>query len=84
MTADFIYARLRRTLESEATGYPPAALDVWAERFRQWSAGHEPSDLPHHAEPASAASRDCFVYFISGAKEHNPAAAEALLQRLAS
>jgi uncharacterized protein YecE (DUF72 family) len=85
LTADFVYARLRRTQEGEATGYPPAALDVWAERFRQWSSGHEPGDLPRHdAATAGAAPRDCFVYFISGAKQHNPAAAEALLQRLAS
>jgi uncharacterized protein YecE (DUF72 family) len=83
-TADFVYARLRRTVASEPAGYPAAALDAWAERFRQWAAGSEPSDLPHcHPEPASAAPRDCFVYFISGAKEHNPAAAEAMLQRLA-
>jgi uncharacterized protein YecE (DUF72 family) len=86
VTADFVYARLRRTVASEPAGYPPAALDAWAERFRRWSAGGEPGDLPHrHAEPASpAAARDCFVYFISGAKERAPAAAEALLQRLSS
>jgi len=85
VTADFVYARLRRTVASEPTGYPPAALDAWAERFRLWSAGGEPGDLPRrHPEPGSAAARDCFVYFISGAKERAPAAAEALLQRLSS
>jgi len=31
-----------------------------------------------------AAQRDCFVYFINGAKVRAPAAAQALLQRLAS
>ncbi|HEX9491239.1 MAG TPA: DUF72 domain-containing protein [Stellaceae bacterium] len=85
VTADFVYARLRRTMASEPTGYPPATLDAWAERFRLWSAGGEPGDLPRrHPEPAGPAPRDCFVYFISGAKELNPAAAEALLQRLSS
>jgi uncharacterized protein YecE (DUF72 family) len=85
VTADFVYARLRRTVASEPTGYPPAALDAWAERFRQWSRGGEPGDPPRLlSEPAGTAARDCFVYFISGAKEHNPAAAEALLQRVAS
>jgi uncharacterized protein YecE (DUF72 family) len=85
VTADFVYARLRRTVASEPAGYPPTALDTWAARFRRWSAGSEPDDLPRQ-DPAPAPSRacDCFVYFISGAKEHNPAAAEALLQRLAA
>jgi uncharacterized protein YecE (DUF72 family) len=85
VTADFVYARLRRTQAGEPAGYPPAALDAWAERFRRWSAGGEPADLPRHDElPAPQQPRDCFVYFISGAKERNPAAAEALLQRLAA
>jgi uncharacterized protein YecE (DUF72 family) len=84
VTADFVYARLRRTVASEPAGYPPAALDAWAERFRCWSAGGEPGDLPRQdTAPAPQQARDCFAYFISGAKEHNPAAAEALLQRLA-
>jgi uncharacterized protein YecE (DUF72 family) len=64
-TADFIYARLRRSVPSEPQGYPSAALDAWAERFRSWGA-----------------QGDCFVYFINGAKERAPAAAEALIQRV--
>ncbi|MGO8914596.1 MAG: DUF72 domain-containing protein [Stellaceae bacterium] len=67
-TADFFYARLRRSAPDEATGYPPAALDAWAERCRGWVA---------------AGRRDGFVYFINGAKERAPAAAEALIARLA-
>ena len=35
VTADFVYARLRRCAEGEPTGYAPATLDRWAERFRQ-------------------------------------------------
>jgi uncharacterized protein YecE (DUF72 family) len=65
-TADFFYCRLRRCQESEATGYPPVALDDWAGRCRDWARG----------------GRDGFVYFINGAKERAPAAAEALLTRL--
>ncbi|MEJ1975129.1 MAG: DUF72 domain-containing protein [Acetobacteraceae bacterium] len=38
-TADFVYARLQRSQETEAEGYPPAALDRWADRFRAWSSG---------------------------------------------
>jgi uncharacterized protein YecE (DUF72 family) len=74
-TADFIYARLRRCAAEEPTGYSPAALDAWAERARQWSAGSKTK--------AAAPPRDCFVYFINGAKIRAPAAAEALLERLA-
>ncbi len=68
-TADFFYARLRRCAAAEATGYPPAALDDWAERCRRW---------------AAEGGRDGFVYFINGAKERAPAAAEALIARFAA
>jgi uncharacterized protein YecE (DUF72 family) len=68
VTANFVYARLRRCKADEATGYPSDALDGWAQRFREHAAGH---------------GRDCFVYFINGAKVRAPAAAQALLQRLA-
>jgi uncharacterized protein YecE (DUF72 family) len=85
VTADFVYARLRRSVEDEPTGYPKSALDQWAERLRTWAAGGEPADLPRiHTQPAPAAKmRDCFVYFISGAKVRAPAAAQALIERLA-
>ena len=68
VTGDFVYARLRRCRADEATGYPPEALDAWAQRFRDHAAGH---------------ARDCFIYFINGAKVRAPAAAQALLRRLA-
>jgi uncharacterized protein YecE (DUF72 family) len=66
LTADFVYLRLRRCAEDEAAGYKPDALDRWAERSRGWS----------------AEGRDCFLYFINGAKIRAPAAAQALLRRL--
>ncbi|HEV8679120.1 MAG TPA: DUF72 domain-containing protein [Stellaceae bacterium] len=66
LTADFAYLRLRRCAQKEETGYPPAALDRWAERLRAWS----------------EEGRDCFLYFINGAKVRAPAAAQALLARL--
>jgi uncharacterized protein YecE (DUF72 family) len=68
ITSDFVYARLRRCTEAEPAGYAPDALDGWAERFSQHSAQN---------------GRDCFVYFINGAKVRAPAAAQALLQRFA-
>jgi uncharacterized protein YecE (DUF72 family) len=85
LTADFVYARLRRSSEEEPTGYSPSALDAWAKRFETWATGGEPHDLPRvHSEPAPAVkARDCFVYFISGAKVRAPAAAQALIERLA-
>ncbi len=85
VTADFIYARLERTSEAEPAGYPDGALDGWAQRFRTLAAGAEPHDLVRiHSEPAQPRpSRDCFVYFISGAKVRAPAAAQALIARLA-
>jgi uncharacterized protein YecE (DUF72 family) len=69
ITADFVYARLRRCAVEEPAGYPPQALDRWAGEFRQLSA---------------EGGCDCFVYFINGGKIRAPAAAQALLQRLAS
>ena len=85
LTADFVYARLRRSTEEEPAGYGKSALDRWAERFRTWAAGGEPDDLPRiHAKSAPAGkARECFVYFISGAKVRAPAAAQALIERLA-
>ena len=64
-TADFSYARLMRTEEGEATGYPAKALDGWAKQAADW-----------------AKRGDAFIYFISGAKVRNPAAAQALIERV--
>ncbi len=83
VTADFVYARLQRTLADEPAGYPSAALDRWAARAREWEAGETPKDLPLIAPAAKRKGpRDCFLYFISGAKERAPAAAMALIERL--
>lgn len=84
LTADFVYARLRRSVEEEPTGYPPAALDRWADIAHGWASGEAPKGLPYvTSERPAAASRDVFVYFISGAKVRNPAAATTLIERLA-
>lgn len=65
-TAPFAYARLQNARAGLAQGYPQAELDAWAARARGWS----------------AAGRESFVFFINGAKERAPAAAEALIARL--
>ena len=86
VTADFVYARLMRSRTDAATGYPDAELRAWATRARTWATGGDPDDLPRIAPAAAGASRrrDVFIYFISAAKERNPAAAMALLRELAS
>lgn len=84
LTASFVYARLMRSRSEEATGYPAAELRQWAERIREWSRGGAPADLPYLdptvAAPVAKGGRDVFVFFISAAKERNPAAAMALLR----
>ncbi|GAA3996086.1 DUF72 domain-containing protein [Sphingomonas humi] len=65
-TADFTYARLQRSADAIPAGYDDAALDGWAAQVRTWAAG----------------KRDVFVFFTSGAKVRNPAAAQALIARL--
>lgn len=83
-TGRFIYARLRRSVSSEPTGYPPAAIRQWAERASIWATGAEPDDLQRveKMKPAQAAPRDVFIYFINGAKERAPGAAMALIEAL--
>ena len=49
------------------TGYDAAALDHWADRAKHWGAD----------------GRDAYVFLISGEKVRNPAAAQALIERLA-
>jgi uncharacterized protein YecE (DUF72 family) len=83
-TADFIYARLQGTHEAVETGYDDEALDHWAGIARDWAAGRSPEGLAYVAQPPSEGPpRDAFIYIISGAKVRNPAAAMALIERLA-
>ncbi|HEX4242132.1 MAG TPA: DUF72 domain-containing protein [Steroidobacteraceae bacterium] len=85
ITADFVYARLRRCDAAIETGYAQGDLAMWASRAKTWAQGSAPADLtrlePKIEIPRSA--RDVFVYFINGAKEKAPAAARALIARLA-
>ena len=98
LTGDFVYARLMNSEEKLKTGYPAKALDAWAQAAQSWAVGGEPVDLPRvesqvdgpveakakvkvKAKPSAA--RDVFIFFINGAKERAPAAAQALIARLA-
>jgi uncharacterized protein YecE (DUF72 family) len=83
LTAGFVYARLQKCREEEATGYDPAALDRWAAIARGWAAGASPAGLDYVSDAkCEPAPRDTFIFFISGAKVRAPAAAEALIARL--
>lgn len=84
LTADFVYARLMQARAGLPLGYPEAELDAWARRAGEWAAGGDPAELPHVEPPRPAqAPREVFVFFIASAKERNPAAARALIDRLA-
>lgn len=83
VTADFVYARLRKSQATEPTGYSKADLDAWGKRAKLWAQGGAPDDLPYVTNTAPPKKpRDVFIFFISGAKEHNPAAAKHLLTLL--
>jgi uncharacterized protein YecE (DUF72 family) len=65
-TADFAYARLMKSREDVETGYSPTEISDFADRARRWSAD----------------GREAYLFFISGAKVRNPAAATALIAQL--
>lgn len=83
ITADFVYARLQKGDEKLKAGYTPKALDAWAVRAQTWAQGGTPEDLPLIDKPAAKTPRDVFIYFIHEAKVRAPAAAMALIERLA-
>lgn len=66
-SSDFVYARLMAARSEVATGYTRPALKKWAARAQEWSGDGK---------------REVFVYFINGAKERAPAAAQELLRVL--
>ncbi len=84
LTTDFVYARLMRSRSEIDSGYAAGELAHWAQRARQWARGPHPDDLPYITANGSppAERRDVYVFFISAAKERNPAAAMALIDLL--
>ena len=83
LTADFVYARLQRTVEDEAAGYAPGDLDRWAKALKGWAAGESPEGLAYVSDAkAETRPREVFAFVISGAKVRNPLAAKALIERL--
>ena len=83
VTGDFVYARLMQSQADCATGYADEVLGRWADTARDWARGVTPPGAPL-VEPSAdrGPPRDVFVFFINGAKERAPAAAQALLGRL--
>jgi uncharacterized protein YecE (DUF72 family) len=66
--SDLAYLRLMRSDSACETGYPVPELQKWAEGAKAWV--------------GQAPGKEVFMYFISGAKEKNPAAAMAMLSML--
>jgi uncharacterized protein YecE (DUF72 family) len=65
-TADFVYVRVMKAQEELNEGYSAAELEAWVDKAKAWA----------------AAGRDVYLFFISGAKVRNPAAARAVIKRL--
>ncbi len=84
ITGPLVYARVMRTQPLLPDGLSTDVLDDLAACALAWRDGGEPTGLPKVvASQPPTRPRDVFLLFISGAKEKAPAAAMALLQRLA-
>jgi len=84
VTGPVVYARLQTGSDEVPTAYPPKVLDAWAERFRAYAAGGRPADLePVSKEEAPKVARDVYVFVIHEGKVRAPAAAMALIERVA-
>jgi len=77
-----VYARIMRAEAALEQGYEPEELDRLAAQAKAWERGESPPGLPYVAEPGPVQPRDTYVFFISAAKERNPAAAMALIERI--
>jgi uncharacterized protein YecE (DUF72 family) len=81
-TADFVYARLQQSREDEKAGYSAKEIAAWVKRAQIWEAGGVPDDLELLTKSPAKKKRDCFVFFIAGAKVRNPAAAMTMIEKL--
>jgi uncharacterized protein YecE (DUF72 family) len=83
LTAPFVYARVMGTQPKNALGYTKATLDLWARRAKSWAKGDNAEGLKGVSKQKPArVKRDVFLYVISGHKVANPAAAQALIERV--
>ena len=81
LTADFVYARIKRSQPRLKAGLPAPVQQRWASRAQSWASGRPVTDLPLIAGAAPAAPREVFLLCIGAGKSRNPAAAMALQQR---
>jgi uncharacterized protein YecE (DUF72 family) len=83
ISASFVYARIMGARATEKLGYSEAEIDLWAARAKTWASGGEPDGLERveTARP-DGRPRDVYLYFISGEKRLNPAAALSVIERL--
>ncbi|NVM75463.1 uncharacterized protein YecE (DUF72 family) [Duganella sp. SG902] len=68
LTGEFVYARLMDAQSEIETGYSKPALKKWARQAQEWQ--------------QQAKSGQVYVYFINGAKERAPAAAQHFISLL--
>lgn len=78
VTADFVYARIKRSQQRLHQGLPAAVQQRWAERARRWSRGEQVDDLPCVGAPTTPQAREVYLLCIGAGKARNPAAAMAL------
>ncbi|MDB5475074.1 MAG: hypothetical protein JWP49_585 [Phenylobacterium sp.] len=82
VTGPVVYARLQTGSDAIETGYAPADLDLWAERFNTYAQGGRPADLPAIApDEAAKTPRDVYAFVIHEGKVRAPAAAIELIKR---
>jgi uncharacterized protein YecE (DUF72 family) len=82
VSSGFVYVRLHGSEQLYASGYEDVALDVWAERVRQWAAGETPEGRTTGADAAPIQPRDVYVYFDNDAKVRAPFDAKGLRARV--
>lgn len=84
VTADFAYLRIMGTQEGEKLGYPAATLAKWVKRAKELAEGKPAEGLETFGtHKPDGKPRDVYLYVISGHKVSNPAAAMAMIERLA-
>jgi len=81
VTADFVYARIKRSQARLTAGLTAPVQQRWAARAQQWRSGATADDLPQRAPAAPRHPREVYLLCIGAAKERNPAAAMALQAR---